>query len=96
MFVTRAWDYGSLEVHVSVRCGRVTWRDRQFAVPSNVSCNWEESIARGMPLVCAECISRKGVGYAWNSKGFSEQLIDITEGSDNTILNRFRSMEDWF
>lgn len=35
-----------------------------------------------------------GLGYAVNSKGFSEQLIGSTQGSDDTILNRFRSMED--
>ena len=35
-----------------------------------------------MPLVCAEFISRKGLGYALNSKGFSEQLIGSTDGSD--------------
>lgn len=35
-----------------------------------------------MPLVCAECISRKGLGYALNSKGFIEQLIGSTDGSD--------------
>jgi hypothetical protein len=82
MLVTRKWAYGSLETHVPARYGRVTWRDRQSALPSNVSCNWEESRARGMPLVCTEGISRKGVGFAWNSKGFSVQLIDSPDGSD--------------
>jgi hypothetical protein len=35
-----------------------------------------------MPLVFAECISRKGLGYALNSKGFSEPLIGSTDRSD--------------
>ena len=35
-----------------------------------------------------------GLGYALNSKGFSEQLIGSTNGSDDPIPNRFRSMED--
>jgi hypothetical protein len=35
-----------------------------------------------MPSVFAECISRKNLGYALNYKGFSEQLISNTDGSD--------------